>query len=223
MGKDNNAAEGGRALILIRHSLPQITPEVPARQWELSAVGRRRCGPLARRISPFRPQRVFTSREPKAVETARRVAEALDLPWAAVPDLHEHDRRGAPFLQDHAAFERQVVRLFARPDRLVFGRETADQAHRRFADAVLGLLGGHPNKTLAVVSHGTVISLFVSRSVGLEPVPFWQSLGMPAYVVLRLPLEAGTVKGSQIVAQSSWDETWVIRRHKSRASLQPYL
>jgi broad specificity phosphatase PhoE len=38
-----------------------------------------------------------------------------------------------------------------------------------------------------VVTHGTVISLFVSRRAGLDGFPLWQNLDLPALVVLRLP------------------------------------
>jgi hypothetical protein len=37
------------------------------------------------------------------------------------------------------------------------------------------------------VAHGTLISLYVARAAGVEPVPLWQRLGLPAFVVLALP------------------------------------
>jgi hypothetical protein len=29
--------------------------------------------------------------------------------------------------------------------------------------------------------------LFIARAAGLDPVPFWKSLGLPAFAVLSLP------------------------------------
>ena len=42
-------------------------------------------------------------------------------------------------------------------------------------------------ENLAVVTHGTVLSLYVTRMAGLEPVAFWKSLGLPSFVALSLP------------------------------------
>jgi len=70
---------------------------------------------------------------------------------------------------------------------LVFGGESADQAHQRFSQAIARVMERHPDQNVAVVSHGTVMTLFVARAVGLEPFPFWKRLGLPAFVVLSWP------------------------------------
>ena len=163
-------------LILVRHSIPAIDPARSADQWSLSAEGRQRCAPLADRLAQHHPGVIVTSVEPKAVETARLVAEGL----------HEHDRRGVPF-ESRAAFEAAVARFFAEPARLVFGNETADGAHARFAAAVAVVLARHPGENVAVVTHGTVMTLFVARANRLEPFAFWRQLGLPALVVLSRP------------------------------------
>ena len=67
------------------------------------------------------------------------------------------------------------------------GHETADEAHARFAAALGRVLAGYPVGNLAIVSHGTVITLFISRAGGLDPFPFWARLGLPAFAVLTLP------------------------------------
>jgi broad specificity phosphatase PhoE len=51
----------------------------------------------------------------------------------------------------------------------------------------------HPNQNLAIVAHGTVISLFVSRLTNADPFLLWKRLGLPSFVVLSLP-------DSQIIA-----------------------
>jgi broad specificity phosphatase PhoE len=45
----------------------------------------------------------------------------------------------------------------------------------------------HPTLNLVMVSHGTVMALFVARLAGLEPFAFWQRLGLPAFIVMALP------------------------------------
>ena len=70
---------------------------------------------------------------------------------------------------------------------LVLGKETADQAHARFAAAVEGILAEHVDRNIAVIAHGTVISLYVARAAGLDPMCLWERLGLPSYVVLSVP------------------------------------
>jgi broad specificity phosphatase PhoE len=173
-------------LILIRHSQPQIEPGVPAHQWKLSESGRVRCRPLAERLADHDPTVIVSSVELKAVETARGVAELLGCSLETALGLHEHERHGLGLLGAEQ-FEVAVAGLFARPGERVMGEESADQAHQRFARAVDGVIRQHAGRNVAVVTHGTVMTLFVTRAAGLEPFPFWRQLGLPAFVVLSLP------------------------------------
>jgi broad specificity phosphatase PhoE len=45
----------------------------------------------------------------------------------------------------------------------------------------------HPGKNIVVVSHGTVITLFVEKFNGIDPFSFWKKLDLPSFVVLSLP------------------------------------
>lgn len=176
-----------RKLILVRHSQPVIDPEVDSREWRLSIEGRRRCARLAEILREHDPAAIVTSTEPKALETGAIVARRLKIPLESAENLHEHDRRGAPFATPEGSFVDLIANLFRRPGELVFGNETADQAYERFAAAVDGLLERRAEGNLAVVSHGTVMALFVARRAGVEPVSFWRELGTPAAAVLALP------------------------------------
>lgn len=173
-------------LILIRHSQSQPEPARPASQWPLTQAGRQRCVALAERLAAYAPDVIVTSRERKADETGALVAAQLGLPAMAADGLHEHLREHVGWLPN-PAFEQAVTAFFTRPDDLVFGEETAGQAGARFDTAVRDVLAAHPGQTVAVVSHGTVITLFVAQHAGIAPLPFWKSLGMPAMVVFSLP------------------------------------
>jgi broad specificity phosphatase PhoE len=173
-------------LILIRHTQSQQDPSRPASQWGLTEVGRRRCAALADRLAGYAPARVITSAEPKAAETGALAAARLGLPHAVAAGLHEHLRERTGWLAPDA-FERTVAALFERPTELVWGEETAAQAGARFGAAVQGLLAHHPGETLAIVTHGTVMTLFIAKHAGIAPIPFWRRLGMPAFAVLSLP------------------------------------
>jgi broad specificity phosphatase PhoE len=175
--------------------MPAIRADLPAAEWQLSEVGRQRCLPLAEALKVHKPTFIVTSREPKAIETGRLVAAELNLPVGEHADLHEHDRRGVPLMRSREAFEALVTRLFREPEHLVFGRETGAEARARFTAAVEAVMERHREGNLAIVSHGTVITLYVAEGTGLEPVPFWRALGLPAFVVLSWP----TLKMQRVV------------------------
>ena len=176
-----------RKLILVRHSLPEIVSDLPANQWRLSDTGRLRCKRLAERLAIYDPEVIVASLEPKATETGRILANILDKPFETAENLHEHDRSNVGPLDTKERFEARVASFFENPQKLVFGRETADDTHRRFTKAVAGVIWKYPSGNLAIVTHGTVMTLFVARAAGLDPFPFWKRLGLPSFVVLSLP------------------------------------
>ena len=123
--------------------------------------------------------------EPKAVETAEIVAKALAIPVRPVDGVEEHHRDNVPFLPI-GEFEDSVRRFFSKPNQLVLGTETARQALDRFTVAIDGLIKSQQSDSI-VVTHGTVITLYVAEAAGVEPMPFWRRLGLPSFVVLRVP------------------------------------
>lgn len=157
-------------LLFVRHSLPEIHPGIPASQWRLSAEGRSRCLSLAEQLVACQPQALFSSLEPKAIETVQILSGRLSIPFTSVANLHEHER---PVLErlEQPDFEASLARFFARPDELVFGAETATQAQQRLSTAVHDLLARRPGQTLAIVTHGTVMTLFVARYNPIAPSP----------------------------------------------------
>jgi broad specificity phosphatase PhoE len=172
-------------LILAKHSLPEIIENLPAREWRLSRQGRERARRLAERLQEFQPDAIVCSAEPKARETAEIVAEMHQLNWQVVEGLHEHDRSNVPY-QTQEEFHASVREFFQKSDTLVYGRETADQAHARFEQAVLSILCSHPNETVLIVAHGTVISLFVSRLTGMSDLALWHELGLPSFLLIDM-------------------------------------
>lgn len=173
-------------LILVKHSLPLIEPNVPGPKWNLSDEGRLRCSALADRLSKYAPSQIACSTEPKAAETAELVAAHLGIEVRQQPDLHENDRTGLPYLSndEHLNLFR---RFFSSPDEQVIGLETASRARKRFEAAVADVLKTSPAGNIVIVAHGTVISLFVEARTGVDGFELWRQLDCPSYVVLSLP------------------------------------
>ena len=172
-------------LILVKHSVPAIVGDQPASSWRLSEPGRLRARQLAEELKKFEPETIVSSDEPKARETAEIVGRDLGLGIQIIHDLHEHDRSNVPYLSLDA-FQSSIRQLFQEPDQLVFGNETADQAYTRFYSALHSILNENKNKTVVVVTHGTVISLFVARLTGSSELELWKKLGLPSFVALDL-------------------------------------
>ena len=173
-------------IILVKHSVPEIIPTVPAKEWRLSKSGQIRCEALAEKLESFSPDVIFSSIEPKAIETAQVIAERFNKSFSIVDDLQEHDRTNIGILEKRE-FESKVKEFFDNPESLVFGRETASQSLARFSKALSSIESEYPDKNIMVVAHGTVITLFVSKFNTVEVFSFWKKLDLPSFVVLSLP------------------------------------
>ena len=173
-------------LLLIKHARPEVDPEVASEEWRLGAEGRDGAKRLAERLASFRFARLYSSVEPKALETAQIVARPRELSVSEYPDLHEHDRRDVPHMASRE-FISMVALFFSQPGARVLGNETADEAYARFGGAVDGVLGKERggDGDVAIVTHGTVISLFAQRRAGVEPFGLWRRMGLPSYIVLE--------------------------------------
>ena len=108
------------------------------------------------------------------------------VPHREFEGLHEHDRSNVEFLPSED-FDLAVASFFQSPDELVLGRETALQAKERFSAAIQTVMADPADGDIVIVSHGTVMALYVARWAGVEAVAFWRRLGLPSFVVLSLP------------------------------------
>ena len=175
-----------RILSLVRHSESQLDSSLPPHKWGLTESGRGRCVSLAAKLKPLEPGIVFTSDELKARQTGELVAASLSLPCRTAPGLNEH-RRGAGKIVDRGTFLAQIQNMFARPDEVVFGLESANQALERFSEAVHAVMDSCPDRRVVIVSHGTVMSLYYGAVTGLDPYQFWRLLGLPGFYTVSWP------------------------------------
>jgi broad specificity phosphatase PhoE len=190
-GAVSGAARGGvvseePVLVLVRHSLPEMDPARPAREWALSPEGCRRAVQLAAHLAPYRLELIASSEELKAMQTAAILGEELGVAVVVTQGLQEQDRGGTVGL-DREAFEDRMARTFGHPGERVFGGESADDARERFTEALDRVLARYAGQRLGVVGHGTVLALFVAAQEGIDAYALWQSLGLPCVFVLSRP------------------------------------
>jgi broad specificity phosphatase PhoE len=177
-------------MIMMRHTSVNVNPAIPSREWRLSAEGRQRAQTLAQQVAIYKPTAVISSHETKAQETAAIIASTLGLPQRTADGLHEHVRH--TFIADPAEWDAAVAAFFARPNELVLGTETARQAQSRFETAVENTLRQYAAGNLIIVTHGTVLTLFLAHhDPTLDPYQTWKSLTLPCFFVLSLAEKLG--------------------------------
>ena len=172
-------------LVLVKHSMPEIEHGKPASTWRLGDLGRRRAEMLADWLRPFSTNLIWSSLEPKAVETADILAATFGVPVRLADGLEEHHRDNVPFLPKRD-FQSAVEAFFRHPDQLVLGSETTEQACERFTASIENVIKTEQKDNI-VVTHGTVISLFVASVTKVHSISLWHQLGLPSFVVLTLP------------------------------------
>jgi broad specificity phosphatase PhoE len=124
---------------------------------------------------------VYSSAEPKAIATAQRIAMRNALPLRVEPDLGEAER---PWVDaDYKAEARRY--LSGEP---LEGWEPRGAASARVTRAIDGILASHAQAGVAVVSHGLVLSLYLSALLALDgpkTVELWDSIGFPDYAIVE--------------------------------------
>jgi broad specificity phosphatase PhoE len=144
--------------VYITHPQVVIDPAVPVPRWALSNVGRARAEAMTAEQWVRRIQRIVSSDETKAIETAEILARALGLHVEVREGMHENDRSATGFLPP-PEFEVTADRFFAEPDRSVRGWERAVDAQRRIVEAIGAALAEQPDLATAFVGHGGVGTL----------------------------------------------------------------
>jgi broad specificity phosphatase PhoE len=171
-------------VILVRHAAVTVDPREDAHQWRLSADGEVAATRLANVLQFGAVGQIYSSPEPKAIATACAVARGQAV--VEIDGLAELDRRAAGWLGTSDDYAAMVAEIFRQPTVSVRGCETALAAQRRIVGAIDRLAGGARDEAIAVVSHGIVLTLYVSWLRGLaEPdLDRWRRMRFPDAAVV---------------------------------------
>ena len=170
-------------LVLVKHALPVFEMSWPPREWQLSAEGALQSKQLAGRLRAFVPLRLVTSTEPKASSTGQVIAAELGLQVSAVDGVQEFDRPASPW-RSKADRERENAAIFDDPAQRVLGAESGRDALDRFSAAIRAELDRTAEQSLVVITHGTVIALFVAAHNPVNAFELWRDLDCASFVVL---------------------------------------
>ena len=149
----------------VTHPEVQVDSAVPVPKWSLSARGKSRALALLEQPWLKAVGRIVSSDETKAIETARLVAEHLELSLEIRPGIGENDRSSTGFVPE-AEFEALASAFFLEAEQSIRGWERAVDAQRRIAQGLADLLTPAERDVL-VVGHGGVGTLWFCFLNGL--------------------------------------------------------
>ena len=199
-------------VVLVRHAAVEADPAAPPGLWPLSDGGRQGARALARAALWRAIDRIFTSPELKAQETAQIIAGANGIAVTAVENLREVERPAGQWLDDYRA---AVAAYFAAPETGAHGWEPAYSAQARIRACIDQLRVWEP-APFAVIGHGLTLSLYVASLTGADPAGIWPSITLPDVAVVdpeqgkvispfgRCSAEDGKGLGVSALAPTAW-------------------
>ena len=155
----------------LRHFQTEVNPETPVSQWKLSEQGREEMQEFIEK-NDFNCSKVYASAEPKAVETAEKIAEKTGAELVKTDLLCEVDRSEEGFIEDHDRYVELVEEYLRGGNEADW--EGQEEVRRRFED----FLEKAENNSLAV-THGLFLSLNIPSD---DLVKFWHELGFGQFV-----------------------------------------
>lgn len=189
-------------LFLIRHGETswtvtqryQGTSDTP-----LNREGVRQAKALARVLRVERPVRLYTSTLRRAWDTAQVIARELGARTVADSRLNEIDfgkwegaSYGVPAKQAGKQFQKWREGKLQRPP----GGESIASLSKRVGQFLKELMRRHPNDTVAVISHGGPIKMFLFKALRTNSASIWSFRIDPASISL--------LEGNQSLLQVIW-------------------
>ena len=161
-------------LLLVRHGETESNAEGRLQghlDIPLSEQGRRESELLAERLEGLSIDALYTSTLSRARDTAAIVAERIGLPAIERAELMERDLGGLAGLTGEEIRTRypEYVRARAegRTDIDVPGWEQQEPFTQRVSSALEEIIGSHPDRAVAVITHGGVIGTFCRGLLGV--------------------------------------------------------
>jgi broad specificity phosphatase PhoE len=149
----------------LRHFQTEIEPETPSSEWNLSEEGQKESRDFVEENS-FDVKKVYTSTEPKAVETAEKIAEKANAELVKTDLLCEVDRSEEGFVEDHDRYIELVE------DYLSGGSE-ADWRSQEYVKQRFQKFIKKSEENSIAVTHGLFLSLNIPDKDKIE---YWKNL-----------------------------------------------
>ena len=164
-------------LVLVRHAQSAPAAHLAEAAFPLSEKGRQQALDLAPVLAELGVDALASSPYQRAVDTLQPYADRAGLSIAIDHDLRE--RSLGAWLESPEAVNETMRRMHADPDFAPAGGETSRAVVARFEAALRRVIAAAPGRTIAVGSHGGIISHFLApRGEGLAS-EFWRGIRNP--------------------------------------------
>lgn len=173
--------------LFLRHFETKIDPNVPLDSWSLSETGKADEAAFIDESGIVTlADRVFTSPEPKAAETAEEVAGLAGVECVHLDGLREVDRREEGFVESNRRYV-EMVETYLSDEQFSFKWEDREDFDRRVHSALAAMAeNSEDNETVLIVTHGMWMSRTLARYVGENPLEFWHNLDFGEVVEVEL-------------------------------------
>ena len=175
------------SLVLVRHAQSAPRPDLAEEAFPLSEKGRAQARDLAPVLAELGVEALAASPYQRAIDTLRPFADRAGLTIAVDHDLRE--RSLGAWLEDIEVVHETMRRMHREPDFAPEGGETSRAVLARFEAALRRVVDANPGRTLAVGSHGGVISHFLAARGPALPFEFWRQIRNPHLFVFDTAAE----------------------------------
>lgn len=151
-------------LIFLRHARTQKDPLVNAANWVLSEDGKQQAKIVSDMQIMDSIDVIYISEEHKTLLTVEPLAEKLYKKPKALSFFNEV-KRGDKFLTKEE-FESEKVKQLKDLNYSSFDGESGISSLARFKQGVEIVLKENPNKTILIVTHGTVLNIYFASLLG---------------------------------------------------------
>ena len=172
-------------IIFLRHADTQKDPNLNAALWELSEEGKKQAEEIVNLPIMSEVDIIYVSEEKKTTLTVKPLAKKLGK--EIVPSaFFDEVKRGDKFLTKEE-FEAEKVKQLKDLDYHAFGGESGNEALVRFKQGVEQVSKENTNKTILIVTHGTVLNIYFAYLLNAyDQLPErWQKTAFSAYGVVE--------------------------------------
>jgi len=156
---------GSKDQVFLRHAETQIDFNKPTSQWILTYSGQNRAKRLSASKEFPKYDDVYSSKEPKAMATAKPFADRINSKIRILTGLEELDR-SATYAESRAQYNQMVREALTDRERSVMSWEPAKDALKRFSNAIEDIISHANADEILIVTHGIVLTLYFAKLEG---------------------------------------------------------
>jgi broad specificity phosphatase PhoE len=150
-------------LILLRHAETNVDENTLISKWTLTDKGQKDAFDLFKSDLFHDVDIIISSEEQKAFQTAYPLSEKLRKKIIREKNLNEISRDLGKFLKTKDEYLKTMKRCIENRTQSFNNWETANQALKRFSNAIHEIDSNYSDKKILIVAHGCVINLYFTN------------------------------------------------------------